>query len=127
MASPTSPLVVVCHFSRDGREIGHLSLSGRFGGSGLIQTTERAGQVEVNGVRLRLRSEPRSGTRRIPTAGPVRYSVEPEGGERVGAIDTTGLTRARVAAAGDAAHRDPILAAAIALAVFWEPGDTDDD
>ncbi|WP_300975360.1 hypothetical protein [Sphingomonas sp. LHG3406-1] len=126
-AFPTASLRMHCQFIRDGKPIGYLQLEGRPDASKLVQVVQREGEVVINGTRLTLRSEHRLGKRRIPTSGPVGFWVENEAGDRVGAIDTNGMTRVRLASTGNAGQRDANLAAALALAVFWDPGDTDDD
>jgi hypothetical protein len=62
----------------------------------------------------------------VPTSDPVGYWLEDASGQRVAAVDLNGATRVRVALPNDRARRDAALAAGLALAVFWDPGDTDD-
>jgi hypothetical protein len=121
-----APLSMACDFARDGRPIGRMRLDGRFEPLKLAQITRRDGEVEINGTRLALRSEHRLGGRGIPTPGPVGYWIEGQSGEKLGAVDTNGVTRVRLALPKDPAQRDAAMAAGLALAVFWDPGDTDD-
>jgi hypothetical protein len=126
VAAPAEPLGMHCDFTRDGAAIGFLRLRARHAPLKLVQVAQREGEVEINGMRLALRSEHRLGGRGLPTSEPVGYSLHEASGQRVAAVDLNGATRVRVALPNDAARRDAALAASLALAVFWDPGDTDD-
>jgi hypothetical protein len=123
LAEPMDPLRMRCDFARDGRGIGYLRLGADRRADPALSA--RDGVVEVNGTRLGVRSAHRLGERGVATETPVGYWIE-DGAGPVAAVDTNGLTRVRLALPRDPARRDAALMAGIALATFWDPGDTDD-
>lgn len=125
-ADPVGPLRLRCDFARDGRAIGHLRLGAVPQPMALVQRTVRTGEVEVGGTRLALRSAHRMGADGVKVATPVGYFLDDANGDPVAAVDTNGITRVRLALPRDPAQRDAALAAGVALAIFWDPGDTDD-
>ncbi len=62
----------------------------------------------------------------VATETPIGYWIDDAQGLPVAAVDTNGLTRVRLALPRDAAQRDAALMAGVAIATFWDPGDTDD-
>ncbi|KQN26707.1 hypothetical protein ASE86_11640 [Sphingomonas sp. Leaf33] len=126
IARPRAPLRMRCDFQRDGRPIGYLLLGAMVQPSQPIQPTARAGEVVIGSARLSLRTSHDLGPRGVRTDTAVGYWVDDAQGLPVAAIDTNGLTRVRVAVLRDPAQRDAALIAGIAIATFWDPGDTDD-
>ena len=126
VGAPTEPLRMTCEFQRDGRAIGWLRMGAVRQAPALFQPEVRGGEVEIGGTRLALRSAHRMGKGGLRVAGPVGYLLDASDGTPVAAVDTNGFTRARLALPHDPAQRDAALAAGVALAVFWDPGDTDD-
>ena len=122
---PTVPLLYRCTFTRDGRPVGFMELSAAPDRPGLVQRSLRRGRVEVGGTALDIESLHTIGARRVATDLPVGYAFI-LGDEAVGAIDVNGATRRRLALPRDAGQREAAMAAGLALALFWDPGDTDD-
>ncbi|MFD1786803.1 hypothetical protein ACFSC3_04380 [Sphingomonas floccifaciens] len=125
-SQPVAPLGFTCEFQRDGRPSGRLWLAADLQPERLVQPTVRIGEVEVGGTRLRLRSAHDMGKGKVPVETPIGYWLDDQQGLPVAALDTNGLTRARLALPRDPAQRDAALAAGLAIATFWDPGDTDD-
>lgn len=64
---------------------------------------------------------------RVPTELPVGYRVaDADTDEVIGAVDLTDFSRRVIALPTSNSARPVSLVASIALAVFWDPGDTDD-
>lgn len=126
LARPAAPLLMRCEFQRDGKPIGHLLLGAPADPVRGYQATTRTGEVVIAGTRLTLRSAHALGKRGVTTDDPVGYWLDDAQGLPVAAVDTNGLTRVRLALPRDAAQRDAALVAGIAIATFWDPGDTDD-
>lgn len=126
VAQPMAPLRMRCDFQRDGRAIGQMILGAVGDPALLAQPTTRVGEVIVGDTRLMLRSAHAMGTHGVRTDTPIGYWLDDLQGLPVAAIDTNGITRVRLALPRDAAQRDAALAAGIAIATFWDPGDTDD-
>jgi len=123
---PVGPLRMRCTFRRDGQAIGFLNLGAVPPTRADVGTQGRVGVVEVGGARLRLRSAHAMDGVRMPIDTPLGYWIEDAEGRAVGAVDTNGITRVRLALPRDAAQRDAALAAGVAIAAFWDPGDADD-
>ncbi len=126
ISQPVDALRMRCDFQRDGKPIGHLLLGAPLDPTQRFQPTARTGEVVVGETRLALRSAHEMGKGGVATADPIGYWLDDAQGLPVAAVDTNGLTRVRLALPRDPAQRDAALVAGIAIATFWDPGDTDD-
>lgn len=126
ISQPVAPLRMRCDFQRDGRPIGHLLLGAPLGPPRGFQPSVRSGEVVIGDTRLALRSAHEMGKGGVATSSPIGYWLDDAQGLPVAAVDTNGFTRVRLALPRDPAQRDAALLAGIAIATFWDPGDTDD-
>lgn len=122
VSTAVAPMWYSCVFSVDGRPAGGMTLDAAFSRKLSVETA-RAGRVRFNGVELAIRSVHRFEKSRWPTSDPLGYVFEQDG-RIVAALDATG-GRKRLALTRDPAARDAALAAGVALALFWDPGDQD--
>lgn len=123
-ARPVLPLALDCDFARDGRAIGTLRIDGVVPG-GAIPRAERTGEVRVGDTVLGIRSLHRTGGLGVKAETPLGYAFTGPAGD-IGAIDLSGFTTRRLSLPSEPGARDAVLAAGIALGLFWDPGDTDD-
>lgn len=102
-----------CRFARDREPIAaRLVLDER----GALMREERRGYLEMEGVRIDIRSEHRLAGSGLPVAMPLGY-VFSIGGEAIGGIDLNGRSK-RVILPRDPALRQAAVAAALSLALF---------
>lgn len=119
-------LVYICDLSSDGRPSGRLFLRDRNGPLGTLHgRSEREGTVEYRGDRLVLRSIHRFEGGALPLQTPLGYMFIVDGRE-VGAIDLNGTNKTIMAPrSGD--HREAVIAAGLALSIFWDPAEVQND
>lgn len=110
-----------CAFERDGQTVvGALELADRAGMLGSVDGREaREGFVRFDGVEMRLRSihRPQGSLFTVPHA--LGYVFE-QAGQAIGAVDLNGDIK-RLYLPADPQKRQAVLAASLALALFWDP------
>jgi hypothetical protein len=114
------PLAYECDFDEQGKGVGvRLTLQESSDGVKTMQA-ERRGRIDYNGTTLTLRSVHAVEGSPFPLGTPIGYVFE-KNGTTVGAVELNGLTpRLWLPQANDDTRRAAI-AAAMALAVFWDP------
>lgn len=114
------PLAYECDFDERGKGVGvRLSLQEARDGVKTMQA-ERRGRIDFNGTTLTLRSVHAVEGSPFPLGTPIGYVFEKDGAV-VGAVELNGLTpRLWLPPANDDTRRAAV-AAAMALAVFWDP------
>jgi hypothetical protein len=114
-------LTYSCTFERDGKPLAaRFELRDRDGALGSADGRDaREGVVQFEGVELRMRSlhRPEGSAFAVPHA--LGYVFEADG-VAVGAIDLNGSAK-RLYVPADPARRAAVTAAALALAIFWDP------
>jgi hypothetical protein len=115
-----------CAFSRDGAPVAaDFELRDQSGPLGSLDgRAAREGTMVFEGVWLTIRSVHTSGGGSLPLPTPLGYVLESEG-RPVGAIDLNGTDKTLHLPA-DARLRQASLAAGLALAILWDPAETDD-
>jgi|GEM_PF-2114202 len=110
-----------CAFARDGRPIAaELVLADPQGPLGTLHgRSEREGVLQFEGETIEIRSIHRDRGGGLPNATALGYLLS-VGGEAVGAVDLNGGVKT-VFAPVSGPRRDAVLAAAIALSIFWDP------
>ncbi len=81
---------------------------------------ERRGELRFDGRSVALRSVHEVQGSALPLAAPIGYVFE-EGGRSVGAVEINGTRPVLMLPAGDAALRQRVLQASLALALLWDP------
>jgi len=81
---------------------------------------ERRGELRFEGRSVALRSVHEAQGSALPLAAPIGYLFE-EGGRAVGAVEINGTRPVLLLPAGDAALRQRLLQASLALALLWDP------
>lgn len=122
VSTSVEPMRMRCAFDVDGRPAGELELDAAFSRRVSVETA-RAGVVRMGGVELAVRAVHRFQNSGWPTSTPLGYTFEQDG-KVLGAVDVNG-GRKRLALPADPAARDAVLAASVALSLFWDPGDQD--
>lgn len=84
---------------------------------------ERRGAIAIGDTRLSIRSVHRMQGAVIDATAPIGYVFE-HGDRVVGAVDLNGAPRLRIAPGADAGARQAVLAASVALALFWDPANS---
>ncbi len=125
ISQPLRPLLLRCRFERDGIAIGGMEIEAAPRTAALVQPSRRTGHVEMLGTRLGIESEHRMQGAKVPTDAPVGYRFR-SGDASMGGVDLTGFNKRPLAMAKHGNERLAALAAGTALAVFWDPGDTND-
>jgi hypothetical protein len=115
-------LAYECDFSEQGKGVGvRFTLQeGRDAGVPKTLQAERRGRIDFNGTTLTLRSVHAVEGSPVPLGTPIGYVFERDG-RAVGAIELNGLTPRLWLPAGDDDTRRASVAAAMALAIFWDP------
>lgn len=120
----TRPLLYRCGFDRDGRRIdADLVLEAAHDSPGAMIGYQRKGMLFYEGQRIGVRSIHRSEGGKVPTATPLGYAFN-VGGREIGAIDLNGLNKT-LFVPRDPRLREAVLAASLALSIFWDPADSD--
>lgn len=81
---------------------------------------ERRGELRFDGRSVALRSVHEVQGGALPLAAPIGYVFE-EGGRAVGAVEINGTRPVLLLPGGDAALRQRLLQASLALALLWDP------
>lgn len=127
ISEPRRPLLLRCRFLRAGQVVGTLRLEAEAGTGAIAQPAHRIGRVKLGDKTVTIRSEHYLQGARVPTELPVGYRVaDADTDEVIGAVDLTDFSRRVIALPTSNSARPVSLVASIALAVFWDPGDTDD-
>jgi hypothetical protein len=115
-------LAYECDFSEQGKGVGvRFTLQeGRDAGVPKTLQAERRGRIDFNGTTLTMRSVHAVEGSPLPLGTPIGYVFERDG-RAVGAVELNGLTPRLWLPAGDDDTRRASVAAAMALAVFWDP------
>lgn len=118
-----SPVVYHCVFDRGGRPIdAELELEQASDSTAALMRYERKGELRFEGQRIALRSIHHFEGGKLPTSTPLGYSFSQDGRE-IGAIDLNGGNKT-IYAPLDQRQREAVLAASLALSVFWDPADS---
>ena len=120
-------LVYSCRFSRDGQPIAAelvLRETDESLGS-LFSKRERRGSLYYEGVRIEFRSLHRDRRGGLPMATPLGYAFYSDG-RQIAAVDLNG-SRTRIHAPRTGQQREAVIAASLALSVFWDPAEAAPD
>lgn len=120
-------LTYSCRFSRDGDLLAAelvLRETNESIGS-LFSKRERRGSLYFEGARIEFRSLHRDRRGGLPMATPLGYAFY-QGGRQIGAIDLNG-SRKRIHAPTAGPDRAAVIAASLALSVFWDPAEAAPD
>lgn len=118
-------LLYLCEFGRDGRRLdAELVLEETRDSKGaLFSKAERKGELNFEGQRIAIRSIHRDQGGGLASATPLGYLFEAEG-RGVGAIDLNGANKTFYAPRNPET-RQAVIAAGLALSIFWDPADVD--
>jgi hypothetical protein len=86
---------------------------------------ERAGVMALGGIRVVIRSVHRLQGAMFDTAEPIGYVFEAEG-RTIAALSLNGQPKIHLAALSDRDTRTAVVAASVALALFWDPANDAD-
>jgi hypothetical protein len=116
-----------CAFGRDGRPIdAELVLDDPKGPLGTLHgRAERRGTLYFEGRRIGVRSIHRDESGGLPAPTALGYMFE-EDGQEIGAVDLNGLNKT-IFAPRDPVAREAVLAASLALSIFWDPAEVQPD
>jgi hypothetical protein len=119
----SAPVIYSCVFDRGGRPIeADLVLEQASDSAAAMARYERKGELRFEGQRIALRSIHHFEGGKLPTRTPLGYSFS-ENGREIGAIDLNGGNKT-IFAPRDQRQREAIVAASLALSVFWDPADS---
>jgi hypothetical protein len=119
---PNGRLTYRCDFRRDGHPLaGSLFLAEVPNGSGALAGRTRAGEIQLNGVRIAIRPVHHMAGGGLPAGSPVGYAFD-IGDRQIGAVDLNGTSKTIYAPRRPGPKRDAVLMASLALAVLWDPG-----
>jgi hypothetical protein len=119
---PTERLYYGCSFSRQpGGTSGGLMLTEVPTSGSILAGRTRAGQVAYGPLRLEVRAIHDMEGGRLPSGTPLGYAFF-DRGRQIGAVDLNGLDKT-IFAPRSGLEREAVLAASLALSVFWDPGD----
>jgi len=115
-------LAYECDFSEQGKGVGvRFTLKeGRDAGVPKTLQAERRGRIDFHGTTLTMRSVHAVEGSPFPLGTPIGYVFERDG-HAVGAVELNGLTPRLWLPAGNDDTRRASVAAAMALAIFWDP------
>lgn len=112
-----------CDFERDGVPIeAFLALDEARGGAAAFRYA-RTGSLSFEGQRIAISSIHHFEGSKMPTLTPLGYAFEAEGGQ-IGAMDLNGSDKI-LFVPRDPRQREAVLAASLALAILWDPADSD--
>ncbi|NTZ42432.1 hypothetical protein G7A66_04885 [Altererythrobacter sp. SALINAS58] len=120
-------LVYYCEFARDGAPIdAELIIEDPKNAFGTVHgRSERQGTIFYEGQQIEIRSIHRDEGGGLPSPTALGYLLVDESGE-IGAIDMNGLNKTIFAPLlGE--KREAVLAAALALSIFWDPAEVQPD
>ncbi len=123
VATAGQPLRLQCAYRLDGREAGVLTLAARPLADGIAEP--RIGMIRFDGYDLAVRSDHGVEGVRGQTGSPMGYRLTTADGRLAGLVETNGLRGRRLLLTRDPALRPAAIAAALSLALFRDPGDTD--
>jgi len=124
IAVTTDRLIYGCAFEREGRRIeAELVVEAADGRGTAMFRHEREGYLLFEGQRIELKSIHSFDDGKLPTITPLGYSFHSNGAQ-IGAIDLNGLDKT-LFAPRQGPEREAVIAAALALAIFWDPADAD--
>ncbi len=123
IAAAGRPLRLQCVYRQDGRDAGVLQLAAMPPRNGLAEP--RQGMIRFAGHALLLRSEHGMEDVGGQTESPMGYRLTTPDGRIVAVVETNGLRSRRLLLSRDPALRPAAIAAALSLALFHDPGDTD--
>lgn len=110
----------------NGRLAGMLTIRDSHGAFGnLSGKAEREGVIDYKGERLVVRSVHQAAGAILPLQTPIGYMFLADG-RQVGAIDLNGTDRT-ILAPRAGPLREAVIAASLALSVFWDPADVQSD
>lgn len=122
IATAGRPLRLQCAYRLDGRDAGTLTLVAQPPADGIAEP--RIGMIRFDGHDLQLRSD-HAIEGAGPSASPMGYRLTTADGRLVGLVETNGWRDRRLLLTREAAERPAAIAAALSLALFRDPGDTD--
>lgn len=123
MAMARRPLRLQCAYRLDGRDAGTLTLAAQPPVDGIAEP--RIGMIRFDGYDLELRSDHGVEGARGQTGSPMGYRLATADGRLAGLVETNGWRGRRLLLTRDPALRPAAIAAALSLALFRDPGDTD--
>jgi hypothetical protein len=122
---PGARLAYGCEFDRDGLHLsGGLLLKEVPTSRSVLAGRTRAGEIQLGDLKLDIRPIHHMQGGGLPTGSPLGYAFDLEG-RQIGAIDLNGPNKTVYAPRAAGPERDAVLTAAIALSIFWDPGDND--
>ncbi|KCZ94162.1 hypothetical protein [Hyphomonas johnsonii] len=95
----------------------------REGLGGALSKKERRGEIALDRVILTIRSVHSVEGSPIQVASPIGYVFELDG-RPVGAVEVNGTPRAMLPVSGDPALKRAVIAASLALGLFWDPANS---
>lgn len=117
------PFAYRCDFERDGRPIAAvLTLDEARGGAAAFRHA-RTGSLNFEGRRIGIKSIHHFEGGKLPTLTPLGYAFEADE-RQIGAIDLNGTDKI-LFVPRDPRQREAVLAASLALAILWDPADSD--
>lgn len=117
------PFAYRCDFERDGRPIDALLTLDEARGGAAAFRYARTGTLSFEGQRIGIKSIHHFEGGKLPTLTPLGYAFEVGGGQ-IGAIDLNGGDKI-LFVPRDPRQREAVLAASLALAILWDPADSD--
>jgi len=120
---PNARLAYGCEFDQDGRHLqGGLLLREVPTSRSVLAGRTRAGQIEIGDLHLDIRPIHQMEGGGLPTGSPLGYAFDLQG-RQIGAVDLNGPNKTIYAPRQAGPEREAVLAAAVALSIFWDPGD----
>jgi hypothetical protein len=121
LVHPIERLAYRCGFRRGTEIKGELVLDEVPRGRGLLAGRSRAGFLDYDGRRIGIRAIHDMEGGRMPTGTPLGYAFDVEG-RQIGAVDLNGGDKT-IYAPRAGPEREAVLAASLALSIFWDPGE----
>ena len=119
------PMAYGCTFRRDNRTIpARFELQARRAGlGGMLMQQERRGEMTFDGITLSIRSVHDLQGSALSMATPIGYVFERDGAD-IGAVEINGEPMIAFRPGTDEITRRAIIAAALALSLFWDPAES---